>query len=504
MPNPQRLPAVAITASAASLAAVATVAAVPGSPLLPPLLPGVEPSGPFAALARALGLDAIHGSALVSVSVIVVTLAGVTFLVAVREAWRGRVSLRAVAALVLAVHVAVLTLPLLVSRDVYSYMAYGRIAALHHANPYVVTPSVFPCDPIAAVVGPKWFAVPSVYGPLFTTLSAGLVRAVGGLQAEVDAFRALAAAASLGTIALILWVARRLFPARAAFAVAAFGLNPVVVFQSVGSAHNDLLVALAVAGALALVVSGRDGLAVVTLALGALVKATAALPLLLLLVWIVARRPAGARLRALLFHAGLAAATGVVFAAPYLQLRDPTLGMAELAGHEGWLAPSRLFRRLFDAVSGHTLGWLARAGFAALFLVVLIALVRWVASTGKQTGPAGLGAAWGWALVASMLLAPLLLPWYVAWALPLLFLLPRVPRGVLLATSAALSVSQWVAEPERFRTAYDANVIVGHYAITPLVVIALVVLLLDLRRRLAARAPLGDEPNDISATARKQ
>ena len=44
-------------------------------------------------------------------------------------------------------------------------------------------------------------------------------------------------------------------PARAAFAVAAFGLNPVVLFQSVASGHNDLLVALAVAGAFALVLA---------------------------------------------------------------------------------------------------------------------------------------------------------------------------------------------------------------------------------------------------------
>ena len=66
-----------------------------------------------------------------------------------------------------------------------------------------------------------------------------------------------------------------------------------------------------------------------------------------------------------------------------------------------------------------------------------------------------------------MLLGPILLPWYVVWALPLVWLLPRVPRLVLLGTSVALGVSQWTAEPARFPGAYDTNVLIGHYVITP-------------------------------------
>src|SRR3546814_4695308 len=49
---------------------------------------------------------------------------------------------------------------------------------------------------------------------------------------------------------------RRVRPEREAFAVALVGLNPVVLFQSAASGHNDLLVALAIAVALALVFSG--------------------------------------------------------------------------------------------------------------------------------------------------------------------------------------------------------------------------------------------------------
>jgi len=488
----------AIVGACVGVVAMALVASVPGSPLHPILPPGVEPGGPFRWLADAMGIARLAGTSLAVTSVLAVTLAVGTFLWLLREAWRGHVSLRAVVLLSIAAHVAVLTLPLLISRDVYSYIAYGRIVAIHHANPYVLTAADFPRDLVAALVGPKWLATPAVYGPLFTGLASLVVRAVDGLAGQIAVFRWTAALASLGTVALIATTARRLVPARAAFAVVAFGVNPVVLFQSVASGHNDLLIALAVAGAFACVVSGRTLIAVAVLALGAVVKAPAALPLALLVVWCVARSDPGRRLRTLATHGGLAAAIGLLCAAPFLQLHDPTLGMLELAGHEGWLAPSRLFRRLLDAISGDTLGVVARVAFAATLLVALALLIRDVWRN-REVGDRAileLGAAWGWSLLLLMLLGPVLLPWYVTWALPLVWLLPRVPRVVAIGASVALALSQWTAEPDRFPRAYDLNVWVGHYVITPVVVLLLGWLLLDGWRRLRGGRPLYEEQDD--------
>ena len=221
-----------------------------------------------------------------------------------------RDSLRATVLLAVGANVLVITLPLLVSRDVYSYIAYGNIAGLHHANPYVQTRSTSRATPS------------SMLGRAEVALDPGRLRAVvhgvrvgrrqaGPLDpAQVEVFRWTALCASLGTIALIVATVRRVWPSRAAFAVAAFGMNPVVLFQSVASGHNDLLVALAVAGAFALVLAGHRLLAVTALTLGTLVKVVAGLPLLLLVVWCVARAPAGRRVRTLVTHAGLAAAIG--------------------------------------------------------------------------------------------------------------------------------------------------------------------------------------------------
>jgi hypothetical protein len=100
-----------------------------------------------------------------------------------------------------------------------------------------------------------------------------------------------------------------------------------------------------------------------------------------------------------------------------------------------------------------------------------------------------------------MLLGPVLLPWYVAWALPLVWLLPRVPRLVALGTGVALTLSQWTTEPASFAAAYDANLWVGHYVVTPFVIAMLAWLLLDLRRRTSGGAPLEDEPDHEPAPA---
>src|SRR5204862_2350 len=81
---------------------------------------------------------------------------------------------------------------------------------------------------------------------------------------------------------------RRLAPRRAAFAVALFGWNPVVVAYGAGGGHNDVLVALCVAGALAVLAgwwpgaAAEDGgawaplTAVALLTLATLVKVSAA------------------------------------------------------------------------------------------------------------------------------------------------------------------------------------------------------------------------------------
>jgi hypothetical protein len=495
-------PRAALAASVASFVFVALVAATPGSPFTP-MLPS-EPDGPFRWVAELVGLDTLHGNGLAAVGVVAVSFAAIAFLLVLRECRRGTISPRTAIGLAVAFHVAVLLLPLLFSRDVYSYAYYGKIASTFHANPYVSTPADYPNDVLASFVGPKWVDTPAVYGALWTQVSALVTRAADDVAAIVSTFRVIAIAASLATVFVVGGLVRRVRPEREAFAVALVGLNPVVLFQSAASGHNDLLVALAIATALALVFSGRELWATAALALGALVKVTAAVPLLLLWVAVAARRPRGERIRAVAPHVVLAAALALVAAAPFANTADPTLGVVELGSHEGWLAPSRFFRRLFDALSGDVLGFVPRIAFAVVAVIAVVLVARSLWRRGPEIGSALVGASWGWGLLCLMLLGPVLLPWYVTWALPLGWLLPRVPRTVLIGTGLALTVSQWTSEPAAFGSAYDANLLFGHYVVTPVVIGLLGWLLLDLWRRVRSGAPLEDEPAEVSATARER
>ncbi len=121
------------------------------------------------------------------------------FVVLLRAIRHGLVGLRGVVVLTVLANVLVVTmLPLLFSRDVYSYAFYGRIVAVHDGNPYVQTPVEFGDDDLWPLVGPKWVDTPAVYGPAFTTASSVVARVFETPAAQVDAYRWLAGARGPG------------------------------------------------------------------------------------------------------------------------------------------------------------------------------------------------------------------------------------------------------------------------------------------------------------------
>ena len=492
----------ALALAAVGLFAMAVVGAAPGSPYQPLLTPAGQPHGPLTALAVRLGLDRIPGNPVLAVGVVASLVAVGGFLLLLRAAFRGRIGVGPVAALVVVAHGLLLGLPLLFSRDVYSYAFYGRIAGVYGGNPYVQTPLDHPTDALWKFVGPIWVNTPAVYGPVWTSLSGWLSTWLHARpEAHVEAYRMIAMIASLATCAIIVWTVRRLWPERTAFALVAFGANPVVIFHSVASGHNDMLVALAMAGAFALVVSHKEMPAIGLLTIGALVKATAGLPLLLLLVWCIARRRPEDRWRVAITHVGLVAVILAAFSVPYFQLQDPTLGMLELAGHEGWLAPAAVGAHVVDMVTFDTLGWLVRVVAGALLCIAIWRLARvvWRRTTGTDVAgapvmsPREQAATWGWALMLLMLLGPVLLPWYVVWVLPLAWVLPKAPRTALIAVSSLLGVTLWSTEALRYPGAFSLNVFVGNWLAVPVIVWLLIVLWRDLRSRIDNGALFEDE-----------
>jgi hypothetical protein len=395
--------------------ALAVVAGVPRSPLTVPLPPGARPPSWTTTLAADLGLDRLSRGWLIGLAWILVPLVLAAFASLLVEAWSRRVGLAAVlcaSGASLAISVAS---PVLLSRDLYTYAAYGRVEALQHRNPYVVALSSFPHDPFVSLTPGQWVHGHSHYGPLFTLLSAAIVRAVGSATATILAFKLLAGLAIAAAAALVALTAKRIRPERAPLAAALVGLNPVLVVHTVGGGHVDALIAALLGAALAIGstrprAATAAGLAVTVLLTAVCLVKAAIVPVLALWLWRLARTE---RRQVLAAHVAVVAGATVLAGAPYVAGWKTLRPFATLGGVEAWASPSHLVGT----------GARAMAGGQAAVVVEVVFLVLFVLLASQLGRERSLAHAWGVALLLLALSMPYLLPWYAAWFAPFLALL---------------------------------------------------------------------------------
>lgn len=331
----------------------------------------------------------------------------------------GSVTARAAVAVIAALHVIFALAPVLLSTDLFGYLAAARVGALEGASPYSPGAGALAADPVSPYL--VWRSRPNPYGPLFTVATYPLASL--SVAAGLWTIKALTAAASLGTVALVWRTARRLGrdPVPAALYV---GLNPLLLVWGVGGGHNDLPMMLVVTGAVALLVGRRDALGGAATAAATAIKASAGLLLPLLVLG------AHRRVRA------LAGVVGGGTAAILLALAVAGPGIAELPTELGRQAelvsvygPAQLAGEALG-LGGATPG-VRLAG--ALMLVAALALL--CARVWRGGDPI---AAAGWATLVALATTAWLMPWYVVWVLPLAALADpgRALRGAALALCA--------------------------------------------------------------------
>jgi alpha-1,6-mannosyltransferase len=499
---------------------VVAMGAVAGSPVATPLPAGVGPPAWSSHLARWLGLDHLPFGAMVALTLVVLLVLAAAFLATVREALAGRIGLRAAAVAAAACIAIAAAGPVLLSRDVHSYAAYGRLAAVHGANPYVQTPASRPEDPFAPVVSGEWRDSRSVYGPVFTSLSALVAGATrGSPRATLAGFKAMAGIAVAGATWLAASAARRRDAAWTVPAIIFVGMNPVIVINTVGGGHNDALVCLGLAAAAFVVArwtprlaapgpldaSDRSGASdgrpaadvgsalgwrgravTALLVLAALVKVAAAIPLaLFVLASVMLCHTPRQRLRTALDHAAVVGVIAVAFTAPYGW--SAARALADLASRRGWASGARLLQRGLEALGGPSalLRAIVALAFAAALALVLWSLVR---------GPSVVDVAgrWGIGLLAGALAGPYLLPWYAVWFAPLLALIrDRAIMWIGIATCVVLSLTGIPAEPGTHPEWYRSAQLAVHYVAAPITVALLGLLVArSLRSLRAERTPV--------------
>jgi alpha-1,6-mannosyltransferase len=389
----------------ATLIATATVVALSAARtalLLPLSLRPVVPRW----LAGAFGQEGINLG--LAELVAVLSLMFVCYVLVVRSADQlsGRGVLIGVAGLL----TLVLLAPPLLSTDVFSYIAYGRIGALYGANPYLHGPSAIALDPSYSFIGARWVRTPTAYGPLFTALS--YLLAPFAIAANVVAYKAIAAVSSL-MVVVVVWHAARLRGLNPVRSVALVGLNPVVVVYGVGGGHNDLLMVAILTTGVYVLLRRNDRASGALIVAAIAVKLTAALLLPFALAQIASRREAPSSLVAVFTGVGVAAALAaafslVVFGTAPFQLLD-TLRDIQASGV--LLSIPGVILTPFGLQ--HLSGGL-RLVLDVGFVLCVVWLLRrvWMGKLDWITGA-------GWATVALLISSGGLLPWYVGWLVPL-------------------------------------------------------------------------------------
>jgi hypothetical protein len=211
----------------------------------------------------------------------------------------------------LVLHVLVLFAPLPQSQDFYQYLFYGKLQAVHGANPFIVNPSAFWADRWFPWI--RWNTQASVYGPVWIMVAAGVVKLAGAnLASAFVTLKLVILALDAAVVAMIVAGARGDHD-RAGLGVLAWAWNPLVLITVPLAGSADTAVAAAFLGAYLTRRKGHLGATTLLLALASLVKVYAVVALVLHLVLVLKERGAFRALR----HAGGALAVAILAYAPY-------------------------------------------------------------------------------------------------------------------------------------------------------------------------------------------
>jgi len=337
------------------------------------------------------------------------TLAGIVYLLAVREFFRGRDPIRLrsgqvratpafprrviVIGLVLAAgwHLLFLRVPPGSDDDIHRYVWDGRVQRLGY-NPYIVVPS----DPaLAGLHTPETRTLNNPDLPSPYPAGAQLFfRAVTGIHESIFAFRLAFVVCDVAIVLVLLDVLRR--TGQGAHWVLAYAWQPLLATEVAGSGHIDIVGALLLLASFAALERRWRTLAALAFGLAVSVKF---LPIVLLpLYWRRVRMRDGA----------LAAVVVGLLYVPFLNHGRIPLGSL------GTYVQSFRFNDPVFAI-------LERAASSQLVVVlaVLAGFLTAVWMRAVETKSAASSAeAFAWPMAASLLCAPVVYPWYLLWVLP--------------------------------------------------------------------------------------
>jgi len=417
----------------------------------------------FALLARAISFGRVQRSLLLY---LMIGLAALVFLamlaLLMRTLWVALRDLsgqtivggwRTIGLTTLGAGLALVTLPRLFSKDVLSYLVYGRIFGAYGLNPYTTSPNNIQFDFNFRLI--DWHDAVSVYGPVWTLLCTALYKVVaplagGNIWGYIVSFRLLGLAFHLGCAALVWYILGQIRPRDQVAGTIFYAWNPLALIEFAGNGHNDVGLVFFLLAAIAAYVgpNRRLWLVALCLALSVLTKFITLLivPAYLLLLW--RTHPPGARgpfSRARILSWAQAGAVATLAAAilwaPFAAaLRNPLFLINSSAASQYdnsllqlvYWSLRGIFSAVLPAAISHDIANTLVLGAGRLAFVIIWGILTW-----RSRDVASWLFANFWILLAYLVLAtPWFWPWYVTWIIPL-----AVLTGGRRATAAALTFS---------------------------------------------------------------
>lgn len=126
------------------------------------------------------------------------------------------------------------------SYDLFNYIFDAKIVTYYQQNPYEQKALDYPNDPMLSFM--RWTHRVYPYGPVWLGITVPL--SFFGFQIfllTLLLFKSLMAAAFIGSLYFIGKIFQRLAPGKELFGLVFFGLNPLVIIESLVSAHLDIV-----------------------------------------------------------------------------------------------------------------------------------------------------------------------------------------------------------------------------------------------------------------------
>lgn len=126
------------------------------------------------------------------------------------------------------------------SYDLFNYIFDAKIVTFYHQNPYLHKALDYSADPMLSFM--HWTQRTYPYGPVWIGLTAPI--SFIGIQFFLPTFflfKIFISACFLGTVFFISKILQKVSSEDELFGVAFFALNPLVVIESLVSAHNDIV-----------------------------------------------------------------------------------------------------------------------------------------------------------------------------------------------------------------------------------------------------------------------